>query len=217
MGELDLERKRPVRSARTRAVPVILLAAAALGGACRAPSQAHPDTVRIIGPRGGEVASSDGVVRLAIPSGALAAETEISIRAVDVGAGSIPGGVAGTAYEFKPDGLSFARPARLTIRYVPDRLPRGAAESSLALARIRDDGRLQLTPEPRVDEVDKTVTGTISGFSGHAVVAPCALASVTFEPAEPWAEHLLPGDFRFCAGPRAAPARIEGGIPEEEP
>jgi hypothetical protein len=205
MADLDPDRERPVQSARTRAVPVILVAAAALGAGCRGPCQAHPDTVRIIGPRGGEVASSDGVVRLAIPSGALAAETEISIRALDVVAESIPGAVAGTAYEFKPDGLSFARPARLTIRYAPGRLPRGAAESSLALARIRDDGRLQLTPELHVDEVNKTVTGSISGFSGYAGVA------------KPWAEHLLPGDFWFCAGPRGAPARIDGWIPEEEP
>jgi hypothetical protein len=218
MADLDSDRERPVQSARTRAVPVVLLAAATLGAACRGPCHApHPDTVRIIGPRGGEVASSDGVVRLAIPSGALARETEISIRALDAFAESIPGGVAGTAYEFKPDGLSFARPARLTIRYAAGRLPRGAAESSLALAKIQDDGRLQLTPEVRVDEVNKTVTGSISGFSRYAVVAPCTLTSVTFEPAEPWAEHLLPGDFRFCAGPGGAPARIDGWIPEEEP
>jgi hypothetical protein len=210
MADLD----RHERSPRTPTVLVLLLAAAAAcPDACRSP----PVAARIVGPQGGEVATADGAVRLEIPSGALAMETEISIQAVNVTPASIPGGVEGTAYEFRPDGLTFARPARLTIRYSPARLPIGAAESALALASVQDDGRLQLTPELHVDEVARTVTGSITGFSGYAAVTPCTWPGWTFEAPEPHPEHLLPGDFRFCAGPRGARARIDGWIPEEEP
>ena len=209
MANLD----RHERSPRMPTVLVLLLAAAAAcPDACRPP----PVVARIVGPQGGEVATADGAVRLVIPSGALAVETEISIRALGAVPGSAPGGVAGTAYEFRPDGLTFARPARLTIRYSPSRLPSGAAESVLALARIGDDGRLQPTPDFHVDEVNKTVTGSVTGFSGYAAVVPCTWPGSPSGLPSPGPEHLLPGDFRFCAGPRGAPAPIHGSTPREE-
>jgi len=185
------------RTSRVPTVLVVLLAAtAASPGACPPP----PVAARIVGPQGGEVASADGAVRLVIPSGALSTETEISIRPLDVSPESIRGGVAGTAYEFRPDGLTFARPAQLIIRYSPSRLPVGTPESALALARVEDDGRLQPTDGLHIDEVARTVTGTITGFSGFALLAP---------------DRGVPAS-RLCSGPNNSFREISGSAQDPE-
>jgi hypothetical protein len=66
-----------------------------------------------IGAAGGTVRSSDSLLMLIIPPGALSLETAISIEPIT---NTAPGGI-GRSYRLLPSGLTFAQPAVLSIRY----------------------------------------------------------------------------------------------------
>lgn len=82
-----------------------------------------PDKARQeVGAQGGTVTSRDGLVTLTVPAGALSTPTQITIEKLDPAdlgpeweeyrsAGEI-----GAAYEFGPDGLTFASPATVSFR-----------------------------------------------------------------------------------------------------
>jgi hypothetical protein len=63
-----------------------------------------------VGPRGGIVASADGVVTLTVPPGALASEQRLALLETDA-----PAGMMATAYALEPAGLVFAIPATVTF------------------------------------------------------------------------------------------------------
>ena len=90
------------------------------GGASKTPE--GPATTATIGPLGGVVQMPGGPT-LAIVPNALAAETAITVRARSSGA---PGALS-TVYDFEPQGLTFARPATLSI-------PVDASVTSAAIA-----------------------------------------------------------------------------------
>lgn len=72
---------------------------------------AGPISRKLIGEIGGELASSDGRIRLIVPPKALKAPVEISIEPLS---GTLPGGV-NTAYRFMPDGLKFETPIQVAV------------------------------------------------------------------------------------------------------
>ena len=69
-----------------------------------------PTTVTI-GPAGGTVVSSDSIIELKIPAGALSANTNITIQPIT---NNCPGGID-LAYDFQQNGLKFSTPATLTF------------------------------------------------------------------------------------------------------
>ena len=69
-----------------------------------------------IGPAGGTVISSDSIVELKIPPGALSTNTDITIQPVT---NNCPGGVD-LAYDFQPNGLKFSTPATITFHNMND-------------------------------------------------------------------------------------------------
>jgi hypothetical protein len=68
-------------------------------------------TVRVSAATGGTVADKDDKASLAIPAGALAADTDITLKVAPAENGS-----AGPVYDFGPDGLQFLKPATLTLK-----------------------------------------------------------------------------------------------------
>jgi hypothetical protein len=74
-----------------------------------------PVTVSI-GPAGGTVVSSDSMVELHVPPGALSTNTDITIQPVT---NNCPGGVD-LAYDFQPNGLKFSTPATITFHNMND-------------------------------------------------------------------------------------------------
>lgn len=91
---------------------------AAPGGDAPSPGSAAP-AAGAIGPAGGRVESSDGRLTLDVPPGALATPAAISIAQEDAAAWSDALGDRVTpraAYDLQPDGLRFAKPARLAVR-----------------------------------------------------------------------------------------------------
>ncbi|HEY4965011.1 MAG TPA: hypothetical protein VII28_01370, partial [Puia sp.] len=71
---------------------------------------------KTISPGGGTVLSSDGLVELVFPSGALAANTDISIQAI---VNNAPNG-RGNAYRMQPEGMIFLQPVVLRFHYTAD-------------------------------------------------------------------------------------------------
>jgi hypothetical protein len=68
-------------------------------------------TVRVSAAQGGTVSDKEGKVTLAIPPGALAADTDITLAVAAASNGS-----ASAVYDFGPDGLQFQKPAALTLK-----------------------------------------------------------------------------------------------------
>ncbi len=79
------------------------------------PLRAEIPSSATIGPAGGSIRSLDGVLTLKVPAGALSAPVAIGLAQAPNDA---PGGV-GSGYDISPDGLAFAKPALLSLRYGP--------------------------------------------------------------------------------------------------
>lgn len=117
-------------------------------------------TSQVIGPEGGSISTTDGIVQLVIPAGALTKATTLTIQPISNYA---PNGV-GLAYRFLPDGTQFARPAILTIRY------EGASVAvndpdMLRMAYQKTDQRWQEVPDVQVDTINRKITVPMPHFS----------------------------------------------------
>lgn len=101
----------------------------------------------VIGPAGGVVVSSDGVVELQVPAGALATMTDVAIQPVAPGtfAGD-PLYVAGTGYVVTPAQAQLQVAARLRIRFDAGTLPAGVFAQQLRI-RERDQDQWRETQQ----------------------------------------------------------------------
>lgn len=115
-----------------------------------------------------------GEARLSVPPGALDHAVTITVEAV-TDALADPVVVPGTAKDFGPDGLRFARPAELVIAYDRRLLPAGVDEASLRLHKAYSDGWREV-PGSTVDVVQQVVRGPIGGFSTYALRPPTEAA-----------------------------------------
>ncbi|HSB36472.1 MAG TPA: hypothetical protein VLH41_06310, partial [Thermoanaerobaculia bacterium] len=88
-----------------------------------------------IGPEGGSIRSSDGILTLKVPAGALATPTPISI---EITTNDAPGAV-GPGYEVSPGGLAFAQPALLRLHYGTGGLDVGGIDNA-SLSVLTDAG-----------------------------------------------------------------------------
>ena len=77
-----------------------------------------------IGAAGGKVSTPDGKIALAIPAGALAADTVISIQPLT----NMAHGKIGAAYRLTPEGQMFLKPVTLTFTYTDQDLQGTALE-----------------------------------------------------------------------------------------
>jgi hypothetical protein len=82
-----------------------------------------------IGPAGGSLASADGAFTLTVPAGALAADTDLTVRTV---ASSAPNGV-GPSYQVEPAGMHLAQPLQVAISVDPAAMG-DATEDTLGIA-----------------------------------------------------------------------------------
>lgn len=142
-----------------------------------------------VGAGGGTIASADGLVSLEVPSGALDADTEITIEPVDDPPfADDPFYIAGTAYQLIPEGLEFQAPARLQIRYNAENMPEGLLHERLRV-RERDQtaNEWRETEQNQVHVTERIAEGQIGHFSVYAVVgldqAEIPVASVAVDPA----------------------------------
>ncbi|MBI4521078.1 MAG: Ig-like domain-containing protein [Gemmatimonadetes bacterium] len=156
--------------------------------------------IAFIGREGGTVRSSDGRVTLLIPLGAVPEETAIGIQPP---ADALPDDafyLAGTAFDFLPDGMRFAQPVTVTIAYAQANVPANVRESELAIHKLID-GAWSEVPGSVVDAETNTIAASIMGFSAYGGRAK-RVASVTVSPSSATIEERQ--TLQLTATPRDA-------------
>jgi hypothetical protein len=136
---------------------------------------------RIISSAGGVVESADGALRVAIPVGALAAETEVSIQPISNHAHGSVGG----AYRLGPEGISFANLVRLTFSFTPEQVL-GTAPQLLRVASQTPEGFWESHESSVLDANERTVSFDVSHFSDWSLVSETLLSpqEATVRPGE---------------------------------
>jgi hypothetical protein len=117
---------------------------------------------------GGAVSAFNEKVVFTVPSGAVTEQKTFTAKVAE----NIPsdeGYVTDTAYEFGPNGFQFQQLVRLTITYDPKKIPAGAQESYLMLAKLVS-GSWQIINDSSADTSAHRVTATINSFSSYGVV-----------------------------------------------
>ncbi|GAB3166620.1 hypothetical protein [Telluribacter humicola] len=138
-----------------------------------------------IGPQGGTLATTDGLVELTIPAGALAQETNISIQPIH---NHTPNGV-GTSYRFMPDGQQFAKPATLKLKYTDAEVADSAPEA-LGIAYQRTDKVWYNVPGKSLDKQKKEVTVPMPHFSDWSLFENFRLVTSTGKPLLSYGESV---------------------------
>lgn len=148
-----------------------------------------------VGSEGGTVVSKDGRVTLAIPAGALASATTITVKEVEHPAlpAEIPDSSIERSYEFGPDGLVFQKPA--IVQVLTSQVASDSVVAGQILFTVSADGTVELAGDEslvRSATSDSVwVQGKIEHFS-LAVLQRGFVKVVSLAPAE--AEVGVPVD-----------------------
>ena len=118
---------------------------------------------KMIGPAGGSIISEDRKMELIFPPGALTSSIEISIQAIT---NVLPGGL-GSAYDFEPSGLTFAKPVTSVFHY-SDEEAELCPPDLIAFGLQDHNGKWSYKQYDHWDSVSKTLTGKINHFTGEA-------------------------------------------------
>jgi alpha-tubulin suppressor-like RCC1 family protein len=135
-----------------------------------------PGSASLIAASGGNIVTSDGHVAVAVPAGALAAPTNLTVATassfpVGTGAWSAP-------VDLRPTGTTFAAPVILTLSYDPTKLPPGVPPTALSVY-VSDGTGWELVPGGTLNALDNTVSVPISHFSTYALtIAPTVVSGV---------------------------------------
>lgn len=121
----------------------------------------------VIDAEGGEIVSADGLFGVVVPAGAVIDDVILTAEALQVYP-AVPGVIPNTAYRVAPEGLSFADPVALRIRYDKGSIPIGVGEESLGVVKLVDGDWLRLE-HTAVDVNDGLVVGHVMGFSSFSV------------------------------------------------
>ena len=136
-----------------------LLVACSDGGSHSASDAGSPEGTLISAAQGGIVADPSGDITLTIPAGALATDTEITLKVVPKYAEALV--VVG---QFGPDGLVFAKPATLAIKAASTLVPAGHT-----LVIGLDEGGT-FTPVPGSTSQNDVVSAPIEHFTSYSVM-----------------------------------------------
>ncbi len=149
----------------SRALFSFLVLAAGVDCGSGSPSKPAAPATKTIGVMGGQLASSDGNLDVAIPAGAVGSDVTITVAPAEAPAAGAIGGV----YEIGPTGTQFTTPVRMTLHYTAVGLE-GMSESSLRVATYAG-GSWQILSGAIVDTNAKTVSGLTTHLSPYAIVA----------------------------------------------
>jgi hypothetical protein len=112
------------------------------------------------------VVSSDGLLKVSIPAGALAADTEIGIQPIT----NTAWGALGNSYRLTPNGLTFTAPVDLAFT-VPDSMMASTAPEFLDVAVQDDAGLWYVLKNRSFDTGSGTLTATTTHFSDYSNIA----------------------------------------------
>ncbi|MBI2407888.1 MAG: hypothetical protein HYV19_06290 [Gemmatimonadetes bacterium] len=170
-----------------------MLCTAVLSVACggseggTAPTPAPVKDPNVIGPTGGTITATGGGASLVIPSGALAADVKITVTPKSDPAGDTRA-MAGTGYEFGPEGTQFSQPVTLSLKYDKSKLPAGADQRELRVAQLTSEGVwVPMTDSFIIDSTSGQVKISVRKLGG---AAEARLMAATEESATPYAGTL---------------------------
>jgi len=113
-----------------------------------------------IGSSGGTIISSDGIMEIVIPSGALSANTNISVQPIT---NNTPNG-RGKAYRCLPDGTTFSKNITIKCHYTADDLARTKPE--YMLLAFQNAGHFwQVMDNVSNDVATKTISASVNHFT----------------------------------------------------
>ncbi len=117
---------------------------------------------------GGTIEAAGGAVSLVMPPGAVSTGTAITVAPV---ADPPPHQrlVPGTAFTLGPDGLAFASPVTVRLRWTAESLPSDARADRLRVHR-HDGATWTPLPDDSVDPGTRTASGVTNGFSAFALL-----------------------------------------------
>jgi len=156
-----------------------LLFAASLGfaTACSEPTEPVITNPNKVGSTGGTVVSSDSKVTLQVPAGAVSRDIVVSMTPSTTPNEHV---IAGSVYEFGPDGTQFAQPVTLRMKYDDSAIPAGMAKGSLRVAK-EVNGEWVEVETTVVDSTNRILSAQITSFSKYDIKAnacvPRALSS----------------------------------------
>lgn len=131
----------------------------------------------VVSASGASFSAQNSLVTLNIPAGALTQTRNITVAP----ATSTPPNdrlMPGTAFEFGPNGTTFASPITITITYDPSKLTGGSPEGGLQLYEVV--GTLwRVVTGSTVDLATKKVTGSVSHFTVYGVLMQPRVETVT--------------------------------------
>ncbi len=121
--------------------------------------------------------SEDGMLTLTIEAGTIALDKDdnplITLEAqIDTSPPPLPEdtSIIGLAYDFAPDGATFALPITLTWSYDPNDIPEGVAEEDLVLAWYDEAADKWVELDCVIDTGNNTITASIEHFTTFAII-----------------------------------------------
>ena len=115
------------------------------------------DVAKIIGPEGGIISTTNGLVTVEIPAGAIAENTLLTISPTE------ENGFVGNIYEFNPSGLFFAFPVKVSFFYLEDLITENIKEEDFFLASIGE--YLEILNNIQIDPINNKISGKTLHFS----------------------------------------------------
>lgn len=137
------------------------------GGGGSTTTTGNDSASTVIGPTGGTLTTPSGNATLSVPAGTLSTNTTITISQSTEG--DLPGGIIGS-YEFKPDGLTFNAPVKISLKYDPTLIPEGINEGNLKLA-YESGGDWIIISDSNVDTTNHIVSGQTTHFTKYSITS----------------------------------------------
>jgi len=109
---------------------------------------------------GGSLKSSDGLVQLIIPDGAVAKKTNISIEPIT----NLLTNGNGPAYRFEPSGILFKKPVQIIFHYDEEEI-KDSLQLLMGIAMQDEKGQWYGLKKTALDTITKTISGNINHFS----------------------------------------------------
>ena len=116
---------------------------------------------KIIGPAGGVLQSTDGLIDVTIPAGAVANTTEFKIQRIE----NTLQESQGPAYRLLPEGVKFLKPVTIRFSYASINMP----AKLLSLAYQDEDGYYHLMNKTERNTTDKTLSVQTTHFSDWSI------------------------------------------------
>lgn len=150
-----------------------------------------------VGRDGGTITSADGQIIVEIPPGAL--DTPVAITATPVASVPIPGHtLVGTTYQIEPKSLTLAKPAKISLRFIPTAF---VAPTTPADIRVM-----------RADDAVSSFTPITTSLGDAAMVSVISTRLGTFVPAVPVPLAVIPAALQSPV-PDDAPCTVAPGAP----